>query len=53
MSFSSIIIPGSGIVNFDTLENNPFETKNQKKEKEIKILLEKIPYNMINIDHYF
>ena len=50
IGFSSIIIPGSGIANFDTFENNPYETKNQKKEKEIKNLLEKIPYNMINID---
>ena len=52
LGFSSIIIPGSGIANFDTFENNPYETKNQKKEKEIKNLLEKIPYNMINIDPY-
>jgi U3 small nucleolar RNA-associated protein 7 len=52
LGFSSIIVPGSGIANFDTFENNPYETKNQKKEKEIKNLLEKIPYNMINIDPY-
>ena len=52
LGFSSLIIPGSGIANFDTFENNPYETKNQKKEKEIKNLLEKIPYNMINIDPY-
>ena len=52
LGFSSIIVPGSGIANFDTFENNPYETKNQKKEKEIKDLLEKIPYNMINIDPY-
>ena len=50
LGFSSIIIPGSGIANFDTFENNPYETKNQRREKEIKNLLEKIPYNMINID---
>ena len=52
LGFSSIIVPGSGIANFDTFENNPYETKNQKKEKEIKNLLEKIPYDMINIDPY-
>ena len=50
LGFSSIIIPGSGIANFDTFENNPYETKNQRREKEIKNLLEKIPYNMIHID---
>ena len=41
LGFSSIIIPGSGIA---------YETKNQRREKEIKNLLEKIPYNMIHID---
>ena len=52
MGYSQIAIPGSGIANFDTFENNPYETKNQKKENEIKNLLEKIPYNMISIDPY-
>ena len=50
LGFSSIVIPGSGFANFDTFENNPYETKNQRREKEIKNLLEKIPYNMIHID---
>ena len=50
MGFSSIIVPGSGFGNFDTFENNPYETKNQKRENEVRNLLEKIPYNMITLD---
>ena len=48
--FSSLVVPGSGFANFDTFENNPYETKNQKKSNEVKYLLEKIPYDMITID---
>ena len=50
IGFSSIVIPGSGFANFDTFENNPYETKKQKRENEIKNLMEKIPYNMISLD---
>lgn len=48
--YSSIAVPGSGESNFDTFENNPYETKNQRKNKEIKHILEKIPYDMISLD---
>jgi len=48
--FSQISVPGSAFANFDTFENNPYETKNQRRENEVKNLLEKIPYNMITIN---
>lgn len=49
MGYSQIIIPGSGEPNFDTFENNPFETKKQRRNNTVHKLLEKIPYTMINI----
>lgn len=42
--FTSIIVPGSGVPYFDTFENNPFETKKQKRESLVHKLLEKLPF---------
>lgn len=47
--YSQILVPGSGEPNFDTYENNPYETKNQKRNSEVHKLLEKIPYTMIHL----
>jgi U3 small nucleolar RNA-associated protein 7 len=48
-----LIIPGSGEANFDSLEADPFETKTRKKEREVHNLLDKIPFELININPNF
>lgn len=50
MGWSSILIPGSGEPNFDSWVANPFETSKQRKEKEVRMFLDKLPPETIMLD---
>lgn len=50
MGWSSILIPGSGEPKFDSWVANPFETSKQRREKEVRLLLDKLPPETIMLD---
>lgn len=48
--FTSLIVPGAGEANFDSLEADPFEGKRRRREREVNSLLDKIPFDLITLD---
>jgi U3 small nucleolar RNA-associated protein 7 len=45
----TMLVPGSGSGEFDSYTNNPFETRTQRREGEVRSLLEKLRPDMISL----
>lgn len=49
----SMLIPGSGEATFDSSAPNPYETRKQRRENEVRMLLDKLPASSIALDPSF
>lgn len=50
--FTSLLVPGSGEPNFDSHEANPFMSKSQQQETEVKMLLDKVSYKSMSVSEF-
>lgn len=48
-----MIVPGAGEATFDTSAPNPYETRKQRRENEVRSLLDKLPASTIALDPSF
>lgn len=48
--FTSLVVPGAGEANYDSLELDPFEGKRRRREREVHMLLDKLPMDLITLD---
>ncbi|KAH3732829.1 u3 snornp-associated protein utp7 [Pelomyxa schiedti] len=51
--FFSMVVPGSGEPNFDTLSDNPFQTRKERQDACVRSLMDKIPPTMISLNPNF